>query len=931
MTRPALLRVSATLAVLCATVSGLGALSTGAAYADPPTETVVPPTPSGTPPPDLVVFAGPGGFLHHVGGQAAYVWTKFSGGDVPVAGIPAGGVGQSGADADIVSTSVTGGVQLQDMDTGTTTVVKPPTGDQFLGTFGSHVLTYTRAANGSVGTLHILGTADGQQTQLSATGWPAGVSVATRAAAGDADTVLMRYSDASGTGLALVDLDTGRVTPVFSGLTSIFKVVLTDKYVGWYNTSSPAVLHLRDRSDPGAAETTVPVPAPPLPSGALATVFQLAIAGNSVLADDDVDYSQGTPPAGSQLGSTLYQFPLSGGPLTTLVGHVASATLQQESDRVLVVGGSSAADWAARVLTAGADGTAVATVVHPEPALPESVTGLAVARGRLYTIENADSGAQSLATRTVTWGATPSYGARTEIGTPAAVSDCSTQDTCAPPLATGDGGISQLARTTGPSGDEVTVQRGAAADYTVVPALASGAGTGALTGGSLVDSDGSWVVYDSADGRQFIGTSPAAGMAGNVRLIRQTTGAALSGSYLWASDGAAGALSRIDLNTGQTLQTVDTGAPCAPTELQSAVDRWIYWSCGAAGPAGVLDLTTGKDIAVPSGAAQLGDGYLVRHDTAAGKLELTDIHTGAAVTTDLATLPAGPVPDDRRVTWTVDKYSGGIAYVDAQNNVHLVDPHIPASAALPGAGQSLLPGERITAGHSVSSASATLTVRSDGNLVETLRTGGGASGPVIWTSGSSGHPGAYAVLQSDGNLVVYAAGGGAATGGALWSSRTYGHPGAYAVLQDDGGLAVQLPGGGGVAWSSGSAARPQTIASGTLLKPYGWTQGRYTLLVMQADGNFVMYRKRDGKAIWSTGTYGHAGAYADMQSDGNLVVYGPGGGPSTGGALWSTGTYGHAGAYADMQDDGNLVVYRAGGGTSTGGALWSTGTYHTAP
>jgi hypothetical protein len=67
-----------------------------------------------------------------------------------------------------------------------------------------------------------------------------------------------------------------------------------------------------------------------------------------------------------------------------------------------------------------------------------------------------------------------------------------------------------------------------------------------------------------------------------------------------------------------------------------------------------------------------------------------------------------------------------------------------------------------------------------------------------------------------------------------------------------------------------------------------------------------------------------------MQSDGNLVVYHAGGGPTTGGALWSTGTYRHPGAYALSQPDGNVVVYRPGGGPSTGGALWATGTYKTA-
>ena len=131
--------------------------------------------------------------------------------------------------------------------------------------------------------------------------------------------------------------------------------------------------------------------------------------------------------------------------------------------------------------------------------------------------------------------------------------------------------------------------------------------------------------------------------------------------------------------------------------------------------------------------------------------------------------------------------------------------------------------------------------------------------------------------------------------------------------------------------ASGTYARSKTIGSGTRLRAGWWTQAKYTRLVVQLDGNLVMYRNSDGKAIWSSGTSGHSGAYAYMQSDGNFVVYKSGGGPGSGGALWSTGTYGHSGAYAIMQDDGNFVVYKSGGGPGLGGYLWASGTYTQVP
>lgn len=46
-------------------------------------------------------------------------------------------------------------------------------------------------------------------------------------------------------------------------------------------------------------------------------------------------------------------------------------------------------------------------------------------------------------------------------------------------------------------------------------------------------------------------------------------------------------------------------------------------------------------------------------------------------------------------------------------------------------------------------------------------------GATLWTSNTSGHPGAYALLQDDGNFVVYRSGGSPTKGGALWSTGTY--------------------------------------------------------------------------------------------------------------------------------------------------------------
>jgi len=87
--------------------------------------------------------------------------------------------------------------------------------------------------------------------------------------------------------------------------------------------------------------------------------------------------------------------------------------------------------------------------------------------------------------------------------------------------------------------------------------------------------------------------------------------------------------------------------------------------------------------------------------------------------------------------------------------------------------------------------------------------------------------------------------------------------------------------------------------------------GKYRI-IMQSDGNFVMYRS-DGVVRFASG---RSGTYMAMQTDGNLVEY------LTGTqAVWSTATQGHAGAYLAVQNDGNLVVYMSNGTTP----LWWIG------
>ena len=56
-------------------------------------------------------------------------------------------------------------------------------------------------------------------------------------------------------------------------------------------------------------------------------------------------------------------------------------------------------------------------------------------------------------------------------------------------------------------------------------------------------------------------------------------------------------------------------------------------------------------------------------------------------------------------------------------------------------------------------------------------------------------------------------------------------------------------------------------------------------VVMQADGNLVMYRLADEYPLWQSATYSYPGARLDVQDDGNAVVY-----DSGNHARWATNT-----------------------------------------
>ncbi|MFI7341885.1 FG-GAP-like repeat-containing protein [Streptomyces sp. NPDC050085] len=311
----------------------------------------------------------------------------------------------------------------------------------------------------------------------------------------------------------------------------------------------------------------------------------------------------------------------------------------------------------------------------PTPIATSGVWGIDFAGGTLHTVERGANGDRFVVSRAVSADGT-SASERVGYGYADPFADGSHLEyvpcdagTCVPMRNTGNGHmLSFFVSSTGAERAEIRIGP-SALHWNEEPSV---------KGGRFVDATGNFYVYNATStGKQYVDYSSPYRYT-DLRMTRPITAASVWGARLWTANSAAGSVSAIDLKKKQVVETVSVGAPCSVKELQ-VVGRWVYWNCGPTGAAGVYDRTTKKKFTVPSGPALVGDGYLVRHDRTAGKLLLTDFHTNtAAAPREIADLPAGNTADQRRLTWSVDKFGGDIAYVGQDKAIHVVQSGVPA-------------------------------------------------------------------------------------------------------------------------------------------------------------------------------------------------------------------------------------------------------------
>ena len=212
---------------------------------------------------------------------------------------------------------------------------------------------------------------------------------------------------------------------------------------------------------------------------------------------------------------------------------------------------------------------------------------------------------------------------------------------------------------------------------------------------------------------------------------------------------------------------------------------------------------------------------------------------------------------------------------------------------------SLTPGASLRSGQVLSRGGFRLTMRRSGDLVEDVAVNGDRF--PVWSSGTRS-AGARATLGRGGNLVIRGR-----DGRADWSTKTDGGPAARFELDKDGRLVLRSTTNRVLFHTTAiSYPLPARSGSGRLAPGLGLTPGdelrRGSVhLIMQDDGNLVLARA--GRMLWSTHTRGHAGAFARLRADGELLVSTP-----HHRVLWSSHTASRRVACLSVRANGTLVM-----------------------
>ncbi|MEU6352206.1 VCBS repeat-containing protein [Streptomyces sp. NPDC047072] len=646
------LRIAAASAVLAAGLSPL--LPSTAAVAETAQETVVPATlRSSNLTGSLVGYnsadygtegAGAQGFFHRIEGRSGIVWTRYADGETVAAPASAGAYLVFGTGSDVLDYRYNDGRSvLFDAVSGTTRTVRMTEGRTLFRFYGSTAVTYRGVPNEDGTTsardfrLSTVGD-DGAMVDTEIGGVPEGMTLGTSRGADATGVFFLARLDGT-LRMVEVDRETARVRgwtqPLPSGYTS---VRFSRDHVALYGKVSDAKVLVVPRSDLSATPAEV----------TLGDGTGVGPASNVALVGDWLVHRPSD-------GTAVKAVPIKGGASVTLLTSSNLGVSAAPDDTALYLGRTAADDWGFQRLVPGADGgPPVVTQAKALPKPPYRIQGLALHQGRLLVADESRSGYRDTYLRTVAATGTPTYGARSNYdGTEMMLYSCPEAEGGCAVFGTADNRAVWL--TPDGSHDRIRASGPGAFDFTenYVP-----------SGGRITDVSGQYVIHTTATQQLVLRLGDSSGP----KVTRAPGAAALDGDILWTAGGNAGEVTAYNLTTKKTVETLTTEAGCSPTELQ-ALGRYLYWTCGD--KAGVYDRTAKKSVSVPADEAKLGDGYVVTHDKAAGRLTLTTVADGTASSRVIGDLPDTGT-SQRDVRWTVDEAGANAAYVDDKEQVHLV-------------------------------------------------------------------------------------------------------------------------------------------------------------------------------------------------------------------------------------------------------------------
>ncbi|MFJ5519174.1 FG-GAP repeat domain-containing protein [Streptomyces griseoluteus] len=533
-------------------------------------------------------------------------------------------------------------------DKGTVTV---PIGLTYAGTAGEGVVVAYLGSSVNVREVHLLkAAAEGGTSDTMLTGWPADAKLLAVSERDDR-SLLMRYRVPTEDPavfldqLVLVDVRDGSWAKVFSPYKagSARLLFLSEDYVGWWYPGSGARLLRRDALDG-------PVTAVPGQGTEGKTDFTV-IGDNVVVAT-----------YGDETRAVLTRPLTDAGEWRTLLPRMDGWIWHSADGSAIVAGGPDKADWGVHRLSEAPDGQIAAQELMDLPPVPAPVDGLSLAGGTLAWTDQTSSPAYDVMfnTRTVSADAVPQVGPVRQAG--GWVKPCQVHYGCVRLVGAGDGSVvysdldsTQWIHRRTPTGEVQTL---------TVPGFYA----------EVEAAEGRYALLSGgANRKQFV----VDWTQSKVVSTGTANAAALWDGQLWTTTSTAGHLSMSRLGSTVPAVDVNVGSACVPGELQ-VNGRFVYWACAAQGKAGVFDRSRGRSMAVPTGDALLANGFLVRHDNARGKLVRTDVRSGQAVTGDVADLPAPSnlwpegTTSDRRIRWTLDPYGNRLAFVDADERIHIL-------------------------------------------------------------------------------------------------------------------------------------------------------------------------------------------------------------------------------------------------------------------